>query len=269
MALVKLTDKQAKSTAGTTVRTQAEKNTDIISCLDFGATVGGDSGLNAIAINDAIAATTSGFVLVPPGIDFVEASLAMVDGVTVLYFDANGTVTYLVKNQGTTLPLIKGGIGIKSQNHSGVLLRSHDNSSAGEPYLQVLDLTNGDLAYVVVRNTVVDRDVGILALFRDASKLERWAFEHQDIDVASTKDFCIYADVNDDGTVETLIAYIIRKGTNSGALGLTKFIEAPEITDPAAPAANKGRIYFRDTGGKTQLVVRFPTGAIQVIATEP
>lgn len=40
--------------------------------------------------------------------------------------------------------------------------------------------------------------------------------------------------------------------------------------DPAAPAANKGRVYMRDNGsGKTQYVVRFPTGAVQVLATEP
>lgn len=46
--------------------------------------------------------------------------------------------------------------------------------------------------------------------------------------------------------------------------------ESGEIADPAAPAANRGRLYFRDNGsGKTQLVVRFPTGAVQVIATEP
>jgi hypothetical protein len=43
-----------------------------------------------------------------------------------------------------------------------------------------------------------------------------------------------------------------------------------EQSDPAAPAANSGVLYFRDNGsGKTQLVVRFPTGAVQVIATEP
>lgn len=43
-----------------------------------------------------------------------------------------------------------------------------------------------------------------------------------------------------------------------------------EQADPAAPAANVGRLYARDDGGgKTQIVARFPTGAVQVIATEP
>lgn len=41
-------------------------------------------------------------------------------------------------------------------------------------------------------------------------------------------------------------------------------------SDPAAPSANIGRIFFKDNGaGKTQLAVRFSTGATQIIATEP
>lgn len=47
-------------------------------------------------------------------------------------------------------------------------------------------------------------------------------------------------------------------------------ITLAERTDPSAPAANEGHFYLRDNGaGKTQLVVRFPTGAIQVLSTEP
>lgn len=56
----------------------------------------------------------------------------------------------------------------------------------------------------------------------------------------------------------------------SGNAVIPGYVEGAEITDPAAPAANSGRLYFRDNGaGKTQLVVRFATGAVQVIATEP
>lgn len=58
--------------------------------------------------------------------------------------------------------------------------------------------------------------------------------------------------------------------TETGIVRLGDTIEGPEISDPAAPAANNGRLYFRDNGaGKTQLAARFPTGAVQVIATEP
>jgi len=48
------------------------------------------------------------------------------------------------------------------------------------------------------------------------------------------------------------------------------FIEGTEQSDPSAPTSNKFRIYGRDNGaGKTQVVVRFNTGAIQVISTQP
>ena len=47
-----------------------------------------------------------------------------------------------------------------------------------------------------------------------------------------------------------------------------QFAEA--ATDLGAPAANAARLFTRDNGsGKTQLVVRFHTGAVIVIATEP
>lgn len=48
------------------------------------------------------------------------------------------------------------------------------------------------------------------------------------------------------------------------------FIEMDEISDPSAPASDKGRLYVKDSGaGKTQLAARFPTGAVQVPAVEP
>lgn len=56
----------------------------------------------------------------------------------------------------------------------------------------------------------------------------------------------------------------------SSIQGVTGYIEGVETTDPAAPSSDRGRMYYRDNGsGKTQLCVRFSTGAVQVIATEP
>lgn len=49
----------------------------------------------------------------------------------------------------------------------------------------------------------------------------------------------------------------------------TGWLDVLEQSDPAAPSANTGRVYVRDTGGKSQLVCRFPSGAVQVLATEP
>jgi hypothetical protein len=43
-----------------------------------------------------------------------------------------------------------------------------------------------------------------------------------------------------------------------------------EITAPAAPSANRLRLFARDNGlGKTQLCVRFNTGSVVVLAIQP
>jgi hypothetical protein len=39
-------------------------------------------------------------------------------------------------------------------------------------------------------------------------------------------------------------------------------------TDPAAPAAGQGTLYFKDVGGKVALMVRFPTGSAIQVAIE-
>lgn len=48
------------------------------------------------------------------------------------------------------------------------------------------------------------------------------------------------------------------------------YVELNEISAPSAGAADTGRLFLQDNGsGKTQLCVRFSSGATQVIATEP
>lgn len=65
-------------------------------------------------------------------------------------------------------------------------------------------------------------------------------------------------------------------GTGDFALGSGNFFLGSSLmvlgerADPGAPSANFGYLYCRDNGsGKTQIVARFPTGAVQVLATEP
>lgn len=56
----------------------------------------------------------------------------------------------------------------------------------------------------------------------------------------------------------------------AGELHLDKHVLLVEISDPDAPDANGVKLYARDSGGgKTQIVARFATGAVQVLATEP
>jgi hypothetical protein len=57
---------------------------------------------------------------------------------------------------------------------------------------------------------------------------------------------------------------------SSGKVYTTKWYELTEISAPAAPIANRARLFARVNGvGKTQLCVRFQSGAVQVIKTEP
>jgi hypothetical protein len=77
------------------------------------------------------------------------------------------------------------------------------------------------------------------------------------------------------GIGATISNNITSKGASSknlfeGSVLIDTFIELAEMAAPAAPAANKGRLFMQDNGsGKTQIAVRFPSGAVQVIATEP
>jgi hypothetical protein len=60
-------------------------------------------------------------------------------------------------------------------------------------------------------------------------------------------------------------------GLSSGSnITLAGYIEGTEQSEPSAPSANGYRIFAKDNGaGKTQLMVRFPSGASQQISIEP
>lgn len=58
-------------------------------------------------------------------------------------------------------------------------------------------------------------------------------------------------------------------GAQSLTLNKDGFIDLLEITEPAAAAANAGRLFLKDDGGgNTQLCIRFNTGATIVLATQ-
>ena len=54
-----------------------------------------------------------------------------------------------------------------------------------------------------------------------------------------------------------------------GKVFSSRFYELSENVTPLAPVANRARLFIRDSAGKTQLCVRFHTGAVKVLATEP
>ena len=58
-------------------------------------------------------------------------------------------------------------------------------------------------------------------------------------------------------------------GVFEGKVSISRFVDVAEIAGPAAPAADTARLFVRDNGaGKTQLCVRFNTGAVVVLATQ-
>jgi hypothetical protein len=72
---------------------------------------------------------------------------------------------------------------------------------------------------------------------------------------------------NDFTSAGTLLGAVLSI-TGTGGSGFAQFIE--QSSDAAVPSADRARVFAKDNGaGKTQLCVRFATGAVQVIATEP
>lgn len=89
------------------------------------------------------------------------------------------------------------------------------------------------------------------ALQMASAVLVGWGSSYSSMDVAFGR--------NADGVVE------VNNGSTGG--GALQFIE---MTAPAAPATNAVRIFAEDNGsGKTRLMARFATGAVQQLAIEP
>lgn len=127
-------------------RTAEAKSLDMVSALDHGASVGGSLAANTAAINTALAvAAVPGIVHIPVGVSYTEASLVIPDGVALLIAGTYGTLTLLCKDFGAS-PIAKGGIAIRSQGHTGVLLRAIDNGVPTDPVLQLVDAVTGDTA---------------------------------------------------------------------------------------------------------------------------
>ena len=146
-------------------RTQEDKNADIISAVDYGASTTGTAAANTTAINDAIVAATasggSGFVLIPPGISFTEASLVIPDTVVLMLFESTGRIQYLTSDTGAVLPNLEGGIVLRQQNHNGILLRGVDYGVSGDPILQVVDSDSGDVAAVEAKYLQIGENVSM------------------------------------------------------------------------------------------------------------
>lgn len=124
-----------------------------------------------------------------------------------------------------------------------------------------------DVAGAVVPGSVPARINFITSASTPGARVERVSIPHNldGFTFGALRDTVLYRSLantlrtDDDFNVNGLTTV-----AQSGFIGLT------EMADPAIPGANRSRIYCRDNGaGKTQVVVVFPTGAVQVLATEP
>jgi hypothetical protein len=82
----------------------------------------------------------------------------------------------------------------------------------------------------------------------------------------------VYGYANQDATANGVVGESAKgyAGYFIGKVYTTTFHEMKEISTPAAPAADKARLFVRDNGsGKTQLCVRFNSGGVKVLATQP
>lgn len=143
-----------------------------------------------------------------------------------------------------------------AENVIGLLV--HNPSAAESPtwtsdFIRVVDVRNADeLLFRVLSNGVVMGARNIISFSGDSKQVVAGSVGNK-------------AGIGLGVAVDTIL-----NREAAGIIGFTSVLEGTEVAAPAAPAVNKGRLFYQDNGsGKTQLAVRFNTGAVQVIATEP
>ncbi|MFZ3014874.1 MAG: hypothetical protein WA045_14320 [Nitrospira sp.] len=183
-----------------------------------------------------------------------------------------------------------GGIGTFTGNNNGVamgfggltlgsaaLVRWTSSTPAGSTDLVLL---RGGAGILEQRNSTNAQTFHVYNTYTDASNYERasiwWDSSILKIGTfkagtGATRIFGLYAggirQIVSDGSyvqIDTETYFM------SNLIGAAKFQEWAEMTAPAAPAANKVRIYAEDDGaGKTRLMALFSSGAAQQLAIQP
>lgn len=200
------------------------------------------------------------------GQNFVMAGLGAGLGAVIASINDTNTGLLPAELQGTTVTLSGGPTYIRvGSSHNFVV-----GALASGAVLASINDTNTGLLPAEIQGSTVRLSGGATTISAGSG---------QNVLVAGSGTGAILASINDTNTglrtLEIQGSTVSITGNSSltfagNLLSSGGYIEGIEIAPPAAPGAGKGRIYFEDNGaGKVQLTVRFPSGAAQIIKTEP
>jgi hypothetical protein len=237
----------------------AEVEVDATGLRITGVTVGrggGAVGTNTTVGAQALAANVAGGDLVAVGYQALTANTTGFNtavGSQALLFTATGAFNTAVGAQALALNVT--GLGNTSVGMTSLVNLGSGDNNVAVGYDTLRSATSGS------SNTAV----GAGALFSAASGTGNVA-------VGANAD-ALRTTGNNNIAIGTNVETDSPTGSNQINIGGVYFHDRfvfPERADPAAPPAGRAVVFARDNGsGETQLCVRFATGAVQVLATEP
>lgn len=241
-----------------------------------GGSFGGDAGFTFNKTTDSLYIGGATVTTNSPVIDMAQtwnASGTTFNGIRLNVADTASAAASLL------MDLRVGGNSQFSASKSGVVTVA---SAGAYAFSTDLFLRRDAANTLAQRNGTNAQAFNVYNTFTDASNFERGVFDFTSVaghlTIGTTKS----------GTGQTRIVRFVVGGTRvaisdgsyfqfdvdiyptQNVIMAAKYTEMAEMTAPAAPAANKVRIYAEDDGtGKTRLMARFATGAAQQIAIEP
>jgi hypothetical protein len=183
-----------------------------------------------------------------------------------------------------TTPILSGGIGVAGTSDSGVGVSGTSGSGSAVKgvstnYYGVFGSSsthvgiNGEssLSTGVVGSSLSSGQAAMIGLSSGGSTGVQGVSGNSGLPVARPQTG-VFGYANQSSTSKGVVGQSSKgyAGYFLGKVYTNKFHEMQEISTPNAPAANKARLFLKDNGsGKTQLCVRFHSGAVQVLSTQP
>jgi len=183
-----------------------------------------------------------------------------VSGISVSSFGVNGTSDSNIGVNGAS----SSGIGVRGSSSSDIGVNGFSSSNIGVEGFSLASAQPATVGHSVGNSTGVQGYSGTGSPPAAKSKTGVYGYAAQD---NASQGVWGHSPAGNGVVGSTTTGYA---GYFSGKVYSTAFYELSEIGTPAAPAPNRARLFVKDNGaGKTQLCVRFHTGAVKVLVTEP